>query len=85
MKYSKVVYRPLMNESIFLGLEYLTCWPSCSSLDDVASLVSMLKCFLYSSWFSGGTQKFNKVIMLLRLEGSSSKLLVHQLQFKSLG
>ena len=42
----KVVYRPLMNDSIILGLEYSTYWPICSSLSGMASLVFMLTCCL---------------------------------------
>ena len=47
----------------------------------MASLVSMLTHYLYYDWFEGGPQKFETVKTLLRMSGSSSKLLVHQIQF----
>ena len=46
LKSSKVVCSPLINELIVLGLQCLACWMSCSSLDDVTSLVSMFTHFL---------------------------------------
>ena len=81
VKSSKVVFYPLMNESMLLGLEYSTCSPRCSSLHKLAIIVSMLTNFLQSSWFAGAPQKFKMMRTLLRLAGSSSKLLLHQLQF----
>ena len=47
----------------------------------MASLVSMLTHCLYYDWFAGGLQKFETVKTLLRMSGSSSKLLMHQIQF----
>ena len=45
VKSSKLVCCPMIDESIVLGLDCFTCWPSCSSLSDIVSLVSMLKYF----------------------------------------
>ena len=46
VKSSKMVCRPLMKEPIVLGLECSTCWPICSTLNELASIVSMLTCCL---------------------------------------
>ena len=75
VKYCRSYCRTLINESIVFGLD---CWTSCPSfvfLSEMASLFSMLQYYLQSSWFEGGLQKFNTMMTLLRLGGSSSRLL----------
>ena len=42
VKHYKLFCRPLMNDSIVLGSEHSTCWPRCSSLSNMPSIIYML-------------------------------------------
>ena len=71
----------LTNEYMVFGLECRPSWTRRVSVCEVASLLSILQNRLKSTLFEGGLQKFTTVRTLLRMVGSTSRLLIDQLQF----
>ena len=63
------------------GVECRQSWIICVALYEVASIFPMLQHCLQSTWFGRGAQKFTTVRTLLRLDGSSPRILLEQMHF----